>query len=235
MGDEEQYLTLMWHDPHFSIPIAPDIIEGFLQWVYELQFEPQQQMGMRLLYPSVVMIYKAILCENHPIKKLMSWTSSQHLVYLNHTTPHMSFHDLSHDEYIIPLFITFFVYCPHPLIFGQMASILFPFSQQQARSYQNLDSACHNATKKNGYSLSSSWAQLSALFHAPFGSDPYEWQLDITEAILLGLDSSIIAGTGSGKMIPFMLPLLLDNKKKVVILSSLKVLQEDQVSSFFIF
>ena len=43
-----------------------------------------------------------------------------------------------------------------------------------------------------------------------------------------------LAGTGSSKTMPFMLPLLLDKKKKVVILSSLKVLQEDQVSSFFI-
>jgi len=77
-------------------------------------------------------------------------------------------------------------------------------------------------------------AQLSTLFHVRFGSDPYEWQLDVTEAILLGLDSIVIAGTSSGKTIPFMLPLLLDDKKKVLILSPLKVLQDDQVSPFFI-
>ena len=52
----------------------------------------------------------------------------------------------------------------------------------------------------------------------------------MTEAILLGLDSVVIAGTGAGKTMPFMMPLLLDEKKKVVIISPLKVLQEDQVS-----
>jgi ATP-dependent helicase YprA (DUF1998 family) len=113
-----------------------------------------------------------------------------------------------------------------------MASTSLPFSQQQARSYRNFDSARHNAAKKKGYSSSSTRAQLSTLFRARFGSDPYEWQLDVTEAILLGLDSIVIAGTSSGKTIPFMLPLLLDDKKKVVILSPLKVLQEDQVSYF---
>jgi ATP-dependent helicase YprA (DUF1998 family) len=31
---------------------------------------------------------------------------------------------------------------------------------------------------------------------------PYDWQLDVTEAILLGLDSTVvIAGTGSGKTV----------------------------------
>ncbi|KAF9560465.1 hypothetical protein CPC08DRAFT_608470, partial [Agrocybe pediades] len=32
---------------------------------------------------------------------------------------------------------------------------------------------------------------------------PYDWQLDIAEALLLGLDCSVIAGTGSGKTLPF--------------------------------
>jgi bloom syndrome protein len=44
----------------------------------------------------------------------------------------------------------------------------------------------------------------------------------------LGLDLVVIAGTGAGKTMPFMMPLLLD-KKKVIIVSPLKVLQADQV------
>ena len=56
-----------------------------------------------------------------------------------------------------------------------------------------------------------------------FGKDPYEWQLDITEPIILGLDSVVIAGTGAGKTMPFMMPLLLDKHKKVIIISPLKV------------
>jgi bloom syndrome protein len=50
------------------------------------------------------------------------------------------------------------------------------------------------------------------------------------EAILLGLDTVIIAGTRAGKTIPFMLPLLLHKDKLMIVISPLKVLQQDQVS-----
>jgi ATP-dependent helicase YprA (DUF1998 family) len=72
-------------------------------------------------------------------------------------------------------------------------------------------------------------SQLKQIFYRRFGKDPYEWQLDVTEAILLGLDSVLIPGTGAGKTMPFMMPLLLDKHKKVIIISPLKVLQVDQV------
>ncbi|KAI0686049.1 hypothetical protein BC835DRAFT_1238823, partial [Cytidiella melzeri] len=42
------------------------------------------------------------------------------------------------------------------------------------------------------------------------GNTPYSWQLDISEAILLGLDPVLMAGTGAGKTLPFVLPLLVD-------------------------
>jgi ATP-dependent helicase YprA (DUF1998 family) len=66
------------------------------------------------------------------------------------------------------------------------------------------------------------------------GLEPYEWQLDVSEAILLGLDTTVIAGTGSGKTIPFILPLLATpaSKKIVLIISPLKELQKDQVRRF---
>jgi bloom syndrome protein len=124
-------------------------------------------------------------------------------------------------SFLVDLFLRLTSYIQ--FILGQMVSSL-PFAQEQARSYQNLDSARRNAAKKNGYNSSSTRGQLSNLFHTRFGSNPYEWQLDVTEAILLGLDSVVIAGTSSGKTIPFMLPLLLDDKKKIVIISPLKVL-----------
>jgi superfamily II DNA helicase RecQ len=66
---------------------------------------------------------------------------------------------------------------------------------------------------------------LRSIFRERFG---HEWQLDVAEAILLGLDSVVIAGTGAGKTMPFMMPLLLD-KNRVIIVSPLKVLQADQV------
>ncbi|KAJ7114413.1 hypothetical protein C8R44DRAFT_536324, partial [Mycena epipterygia] len=58
----------------------------------------------------------------------------------------------------------------------------------------------------------------------------YGWQLDVTEALLLKIDCLVIAGTGSGKTIPFMLPLMLPEnaKKMVLIISPLVSLQSEQ-------
>lgn len=65
------------------------------------------------------------------------------------------------------------------------------------------------------------------------GLELYQWQLDITEGILLGLDCVLIAGTGSGKTMPFAMPLLVDKTKKrvVIVISPLNDLEEDQVRS----
>ncbi|KAF9225671.1 hypothetical protein BS17DRAFT_699754, partial [Gyrodon lividus] len=35
---------------------------------------------------------------------------------------------------------------------------------------------------------------------------PYDWQLDVAEAILTGLDCVVMAGTGAGKTMPFVTP-----------------------------
>jgi len=103
--------------------------------------------------------------------------------------------------------------------------------QQHARSYANLDKAQADAKWKNGYDWQQTRDNIPSIFHKHFGTDPYSWQLDVTEAILLGLDSVVIAGMGSSKTMPFMMPLLLDKKKQAIIISPLKVLQEDQVSN----
>lgn len=65
----------------------------------------------------------------------------------------------------------------------------------------------------------------------------HSWQLNIGEAVSLGLDSVLVARTGAGKTLPFIMPLLAHNnpnklqeKKKIIIISPLNVLQEDQVS-----
>ena len=98
------------------------------------------------------------------------------------------------------------------------------------RSYKNLDNARQAAATNNTYNSPDTRKRLTELFRARFGGDLHDWQLDVTEAILLGLDTILIAGTGSGKTMPFMMPLLLDDKKKVLVLSPLKILQEEQVS-----
>lgn len=99
------------------------------------------------------------------------------------------------------------------------------------RSQENLQKAREDALKKTKYDSAETRRQLQKIFSTRFGSTAYEWQLDVTEAILLGLDSVVIAGTGAGKTIPFMLPLLLREDKMILILSPLKVLQRDQVSN----
>ncbi|PSS06546.1 hypothetical protein PHLCEN_2v3676 [Hermanssonia centrifuga] len=66
------------------------------------------------------------------------------------------------------------------------------------------------------------------------GKTPYDWQLDVTEAVLLGLDSIVVAGTGAGKTMPFVMPLLADTtgKKKIIIVSPLDALERDQAQRF---
>ena len=61
------------------------------------------------------------------------------------------------------------------------------------------------------------------------GRCPYEWQLDTAEAILLFMDSIVIAPTGAGKTLPFVMPVLLKPEKIVIIISPLIALQQDQV------
>jgi bloom syndrome protein len=98
-----------------------------------------------------------------------------------------------------------------------------------SRSQGNLQQA-RSAAGKKGYNSTATRNSLQSTFSERFGHDPYDWQLDVTEAILLGLDTVIIAGTGAGKTIPFMLPLLLHKDKLMIVISPLKVLQQDQVS-----
>ena len=59
--------------------------------------------------------------------------------------------------------------------------------------------------------------------------EPYPWQLNVAEALLLGLDCSVIAATGSGKTMPFVMPLFAQPEKQVLIISPLNALEEDQV------
>lgn len=61
------------------------------------------------------------------------------------------------------------------------------------------------------------------------GKKPYDWQLNVTEALLLGLDCVVIAGTGAGKTMPFMMPLLMHPKKHIIIISPFDALEIDQV------
>ena len=104
--------------------------------------------------------------------------------------------------------------------------------RETARSYRILEKARQKAFKKDGYKSESTRLRLTELFRKRFdGGEPRLWQLDVAEAIILGLDSlvQVIAGTGAGKTVSFMMPLMLDPTKKALVISPLKILQADQV------
>lgn len=72
---------------------------------------------------------------------------------------------------------------------------------------------------------------ISAVFGQKMnGLKPYDWQVDVAEALVLGLDCLVIAGTGAGKSMPFVMPLFALPDKMVIIISPLNALEEDQVS-----
>ncbi|KAF8506551.1 hypothetical protein F5888DRAFT_1589889, partial [Russula emetica] len=53
------------------------------------------------------------------------------------------------------------------------------------------------------------------------GKPPYPWQLDAAEAIVLGLECVVVAGTGAEKTIPLALPLFAhDSRNKMVLVIS---------------
>ncbi|KAJ7782372.1 P-loop containing nucleoside triphosphate hydrolase protein [Mycena maculata] len=104
--------------------------------------------------------------------------------------------------------------------------------KRAAESQRILRAAREKARKKNGYDSEATRRDLVRLFEDSFKKPAYEWQLDVSEAFLLGLDVVAIAGTGAGKTMPFMMPLLLHRDKYSLVISPLKVLQEDQAKRF---
>ena len=86
------------------------------------------------------------------------------------------------------------------------------------------------------YSSEATWNKIVTSFkNACNGLVPYDWQTDVCEALLLGLDCVVIAGTGAGKTMPFAMPLLVDKtgRKIVVIISPLNELENEQVNDYW--
>ncbi|KAM6496623.1 P-loop containing nucleoside triphosphate hydrolase protein [Amanita muscaria] len=100
------------------------------------------------------------------------------------------------------------------------------------RSQRLLQEARDASKKKCNYDSVDMRLEMRTRLSDRAGFGPYDWQLDVAEALLVGLDGIIIAGTGSGKTIPFMLPLFIHPEKMILILSPLKVLQRDQARRF---
>ncbi|KAL6299005.1 hypothetical protein BKA93DRAFT_743120, partial [Sparassis latifolia] len=87
------------------------------------------------------------------------------------------------------------------------------------------------ASKLHGYDSRACRHRLIERFREANNKFPYSWQIDVGEALILGLDCSVIVGTGVGKMMPFAMPLFDDDthEKIVLVISPLNALEHDQV------
>jgi ATP-dependent helicase YprA (DUF1998 family) len=100
-----------------------------------------------------------------------------------------------------------------------------------SRASETLKNAHDTALKDRNYDSEGTrqtmFRKLQDIFN---GRIPYEWQLDAAEALILGLDCVVVAGTGAGKTIPFVLPLFVQDSrdKLVLIISPLNALETDQ-------
>ena len=102
--------------------------------------------------------------------------------------------------------------------------------RDHAKGVKCLAVARMEAAQRHQYDSQKTRQKLSDRVQQHFqGHKPYEWQLDTAEALLLGLDSMVIAGTGAGKTLPFVMPLLYNKASRIIIISPLKALQRDQV------
>jgi len=102
----------------------------------------------------------------------------------------------------------------------------------EAANQRSLDVLDRERRSREGYSGEKTREAFTAAVKVAFnGNEPRGFQLDVAEALTLGLDSTVIAGTGSGKTLPWAIPLLLDeNKDKMVlVISPLKALQVEHV------
>ena len=96
-----------------------------------------------------------------------------------------------------------------------------------------LSRARTEAAAQSHYDSSTVRAELIQAMQEHCGKAPYPWQLDAAEALILGIDSVVIAGTGAGKTMPFVMPLFRNKDKCIIIISPLKALQRDQVTPSF--
>jgi len=101
-------------------------------------------------------------------------------------------------------------------------------SQALHPSYGLLRTAQAKATKSHKYNSEVTRASISQKFIDTFNNKhAYDWQIDTCEALLLGLDTIVIAGTGTGKTYLFVMPLLMDQTccKIMIVISPLNALE----------
>ncbi|KAI0756499.1 P-loop containing nucleoside triphosphate hydrolase protein [Daedaleopsis nitida] len=104
---------------------------------------------------------------------------------------------------------------------------------ENTRSYEVLQAAREVTRVAHGYSSVAVRSKMTRIFEERMdGKSPHPWQLDVAEALLLGLDCTVIAGTGCGKTMPFVMPTFVEDKKIYFVISPLNALEADQVLRF---
>lgn len=107
---------------------------------------------------------------------------------------------------------------------------LFPSPCIMSLPSEILAAACAKASKNYKYDSTLIRTKISEEFEARTGGKhPYDWQLNVAEALLLGLGCIVVASTGAGKTMPFIMPLLAEPMKQVIIISPLDSLEHIQV------
>ncbi|KAH7910136.1 P-loop containing nucleoside triphosphate hydrolase protein [Hygrophoropsis aurantiaca] len=104
--------------------------------------------------------------------------------------------------------------------------------RNQDRAARLLSEAREKAAKDTGYHSLATRQKISEEFKSRTNMTPYNWQVDVAEALVLGLDCSVIAGTGAGKTMPFVMPLFVHPEKTVIVISPLNALEADQAERF---
>ncbi|EJF67504.1 P-loop containing nucleoside triphosphate hydrolase protein, partial [Dichomitus squalens LYAD-421 SS1] len=110
---------------------------------------------------------------------------------------------------------------------------LLSHEEEYGRSYAILEAAREAAKASRGYNSEATRQRLEETFQQRMGGRvPHQWQVDVTEALLVGLDCTVIAGTGSGKTMPFVMPTFVEFDKIYFIISPLNALEADQAGRF---
>ena len=102
-------------------------------------------------------------------------------------------------------------------------------SLERELSYELLSNA---RAKKEGYGSQATRHTLYTAVTAPCpATTPYNRQIDLAEALTLGLDATVIAGTGSEKTLPWAMPPLLEQNcdRICLVISPLNELEADHV------
>ncbi|KAJ6600054.1 P-loop containing nucleoside triphosphate hydrolase protein, partial [Mycena sp. CBHHK59/15] len=112
-------------------------------------------------------------------------------------------------------------------------SLLDAHHRNALKAQKILQQAHDDALKSRGYQSAPVRAKIRLEFtQRNGGMVAHDWQVDMGEALVLGLDCSLIAGTGAGKTMPFVMPLFLESEKIIIIISPLNALEVDQAARF---